>query len=67
MKTEYVIFGKAPNSEHEELLVCEKAGLKSKEHAERVCNVLENEHGCTETRVFAFDWSKPDFGKAVMA
>ena len=65
MRVECVIFGKPPNSNTEELLVCEKAGLKSKEHAEKTCKLLEEKHGCTETRVFCFDWSKPDFVGAI--
>lgn len=49
--SEFVIWGYAPDAEHESLLVSEHAGLKDQGHAERTAALLENEHGCTRTRV----------------
>jgi hypothetical protein len=49
--SQYVIWGIAPNSEHESLLVSENAGIESAKHAQKVCADLESHHGCTATRV----------------
>lgn len=65
IKSEFVIFGKVPGGVMEQLLVCENAGLKNREHAEKICTLLEEKHGCTDCRVFEFDGSTPDFAGAV--
>ena len=65
MKTEYVIFGIAPGDDMESLLVSERAGIKSMDHAERVKETLERDHGCTACRVHVFNWEKPDFAATV--
>lgn len=49
--SEYVIWGKAPGAEYETLLVSERAGLKDRDHAERVAVTLQKDHGCTATRI----------------
>jgi hypothetical protein len=56
---EYVIWGKAPNSTTEDLLVCEKAGINNQAWADRVVNSLETEHGCKDCRVQVLDLSTP--------
>jgi hypothetical protein len=56
---EYVIWGKAPNSKTEDLLVSEKAGINSQAQADRVLRSLESNHGCTECRIQVIDLSKP--------
>jgi hypothetical protein len=48
---EYVIWGRAPGSEYETLLVSESAGLDSEARALQVASELEAHHGCMATRV----------------
>ena len=59
MKKEYVIWGKAPNSSEETLLVSERAGLKTIEAANRALASLESKHGCKDCRVQVIDFSEP--------
>ena len=56
---EYVIWGKAPNSKTEDLLVSERAGINSQAQAESVLRSLESKHGCTECRIQVLDLSEP--------
>lgn len=48
---QFVIWGIAPNSEHETLLVSEHVGIESLEHAKAIMQTLENEHGCSAMRI----------------
>lgn len=48
---EIVIWGKAPGSEHESLLVSEHAGLASMQQARATVAILQSEHGCTAMRI----------------
>jgi len=58
---EYIIWGVAPGTTHEDLLYTQ---AKSMGEAKRVCNVLEKEHGVTKCRVQVFDPTEaPDFTK----
>ena len=56
---EYVIWGKAPNSKTEDLLVSEKAGINSQAQAESVLRSLESKHGCSDCRIQVIDLSVP--------
>jgi hypothetical protein len=51
MPREFVIWGYAPNAQHESLLVSEHAGLKDRQHAEQTVEKLAAEHGCTAMRI----------------
>lgn len=51
---EYIIWGKPPHGDHSEVLVSEAAGIKSREHAERVVQELQNKHNCSEVRIQEF-------------
>jgi hypothetical protein len=55
MTVEYVIWGRAPGSDSETLLISEHFGLESRDHAERIAGKLVAEHGCTAIRIQAFD------------
>lgn len=54
MSKEYIIWGKAPGSDDETLLVCEKAGIASMEQAQRAIATLTDVHGCRDCRVSVF-------------
>lgn len=54
---EYVIWGKAPSSAVEDLLVSEKAGINNIAQAKRVLNLLESKHGCKDCRIQVIDLS----------
>jgi len=56
---EYVIWGKAPHSTIEDLLVSEKAGIGNLAQAERVLQSLESKHGCRDCRIQVIDLSVP--------
>ena len=56
---EYLIWGKAPNSTGEELLVSEKAGIDNQAWADRVLASLESKHGCSGCRIQVIDFSVP--------
>jgi hypothetical protein len=49
--SEFVIWGKAPNSAHEALLVSEYAGIRDEDHAKQIVATLAAEHGCTDMRI----------------
>lgn len=51
---EFIIWGKPPHADHEALLVSEAAGIKSREHAERVVQELQSKHNCSEVRIQEF-------------
>lgn len=51
MKPEFIIWGKAPNDNHESLLVSEHAGIRDAQHARQIMAMLESEHGCRDMRV----------------
>ena len=54
MTTEYIIWGKEPNSDVEMLLVSEKAEIATRKHADRVVELLTEFHGCRDCRVQEF-------------
>ena len=56
---EYVIWGKAPNSAVEDLLVSEKAGINNIAQAKRALNLLESKHGCSDCRIQVIDLNVP--------
>jgi hypothetical protein len=68
-RNEYIIWGIAPNTTEEVLLVSEKASIKTMEQAEEVVSKLEAEHGCTACRVQVFnlrngfEWGENLFSK----
>jgi hypothetical protein len=54
MAKEYIIWGKAPGSDDETLLVSEKAEIATRTHADRVVELLTEFHGCRDCRVSVF-------------
>lgn len=48
---EFVIWGRAPDADHESLLVSEHAGLRDEKHAQEIVAKLASEHGCTAMRI----------------
>lgn len=54
MKTEYILWGIAPNGDMETLLVSEQAGIASREQAERIAATLTDVHGCRAVRIQEF-------------
>lgn len=54
MAIEYIIWGKAPGAEHEDLLVSERAGIASRAQAERIAATLRDVHGCRDIRIQEF-------------
>ena len=54
MAKEYIIWGKAPGSDDETLLVSEAAGITNRAQADRVVATLTDVHGCRDCRVQAF-------------
>jgi hypothetical protein len=62
---EYVIWGRPPGEEHEQPLYTKAT---TRQEAEDVIPILEEEHGCTACRIHELDLSvAPDFTKAVLA
>jgi len=53
---EYIIWGKAPNAAHEDLLVSEHAGIASRAQAERIVVTLRDVHGCRDLRIQEFSF-----------
>lgn len=68
MHKEYIIWGKEnAQAEYENVLVCEKAGIQSMDHAQKVIAKLET-MGCIDMRVQVIDFSQNPldlFAKAV--
>ena len=65
---EYVIFGKQPGGEYEELLLSAVEGrrITSRQAAAGYMSILENKHCCTDCRIVEIDLSiKPDFSKTL--
>ena len=56
MAIEYIIWGKAPGADHENLLVSEQAGIASRAQAERIVATLRNVHGCRDLRIQEFSF-----------
>jgi hypothetical protein len=56
MQTEYIIWGKAPGTDFEDLLVSEQAGIRDRAQADRICAVLADKHGCRDLRITAFSF-----------
>ena len=56
MATEFIIWGKAPGTDHENLLVSEQAGIASRAQAERIVATLRDVHGCRDLRVQEFSF-----------
>lgn len=54
---EYIIWGVAPNKEHEEPL---HTISKTLEQAQSIAKILENEHGCKNTRIQILDLENAD-------
>ena len=70
MAIEYIIWGKAPGANHEDLLVSEQAGIASRAQAERIVTTLRDVHGCRDLRIQEFSFGNGDeviaaFGGAV--
>ena len=59
VQNEYVIWGVAPGTSIETLLVSEKANIKSEEQAQNIVDKLINEHGCTSCRIQVFNLNDP--------
>lgn len=59
MNNEYVIWGVAPGTCSETLLVSEKAGIKSAEQAQNIVEKLISEHGCTSCRIQVLNLNDP--------
>ena len=58
MNKEYIIWGKEnAQAEYENVLVCEKAGIQSMDHAQNVIIKLES-MGCVNMRVQVIDFSQ---------
>jgi hypothetical protein len=51
MQSEYIIWGVAPNTDFETLLVSEHAGISTRAQAERVVATLTDVHGCRACRI----------------
>lgn len=51
MQSEYVIWGVAPDTDFETLLVSEHAGISTRAQAERVVATLTDVHGCSACRI----------------
>ena len=56
MAIEYIIWGKAPGANHEDLLVSEQAGIASRAQAERIVATLRDVHGCRDLRIQEFSF-----------
>ena len=56
MAIEYVIWGKAPGANREDLLVSEQAGIASRAQAERIVATLRDVHGCRDLRIQEFSF-----------
>ena len=56
MAIEYIIWGKAPNTNHEDLLISERAGIDSRAQAERIAATLRDVHGCRDLRIQEFSF-----------
>jgi len=54
MKTEFIVWGYAPEKDFEQILY---ANSKTHERARQVCDILENKHGCKNTRVQVLNFS----------
>jgi hypothetical protein len=54
MRTEYIVWGHAPQKDYEEILHTKS---KTKQQAETVCRILEDKHGCTNTRIQILDFN----------
>lgn len=64
MAIEYIIWGKAPGADHENLLVSEQAGIASRAQAERIAATLRDVHGCRDLRIQEFSFGN---GRDVIA
>lgn len=56
MKTEYIIWGIAPNTTEEDILF---TNAQSIEEAKNVINILTTKHNCKACRVQIIDFTKP--------
>ena len=54
MRTEFIVWGYAPNKNYEEILHTKSRTIQQ---AETVRTILENKHGCTNTRVQILDFN----------
>jgi hypothetical protein len=54
MKTEFIVWGYAPEKDFEQILY---ANSKTHERARQVCDILEAKHGCKNTRVQVLNFS----------
>jgi len=57
MRTEFIVWGYAPSKDYEEILHTKS---ETKQQAETVCKILENKHGCTNTRVQILDFNEAE-------
>jgi hypothetical protein len=57
MRTEFVVWGYAPNKNYEEILHTKS---RTRQQAETVRIILENQHGCTNTRVQILDFNETE-------
>lgn len=53
---EFIIWGKAPGTDYEDLLISEQAGIRDRAQAERICNTLRDVHGCRDVRIQEFSF-----------
>jgi hypothetical protein len=54
MRTEFIVWGYAPNKNYEEILHTKS---QTRQQAETVRKILEDKHGCTNTRIQILDFS----------
>jgi hypothetical protein len=54
MRTEFIVWGHAPNKNYEEILHTKS---QTRQQAETVRTILENQHGCKNTRIQILDFS----------
>ena len=57
MRTEFVVWGYAPNKNYEEILHTKS---QTKQEAETVRKILEDKHGCTNTRIQILDFNETE-------
>jgi hypothetical protein len=54
MRTEFIVWGYAPNKNYEEILHTKS---QTRQQAETVRTILENKHGCINTRIQILNFS----------
>ena len=54
MRTEFIVWGHAPNKNYEEILHTKS---RTRQQAETVSKILEDKHGCKNTRIQVLDFN----------